>query len=51
LLNLDTALNELTPESGDIHIHDLANRVRALEQGHGDAGSNMPNGDQRKGLN
>jgi cation transport protein ChaC len=51
LLNLDTALNELTPESGDIHIHDLANRVRALEQGHGDAGSKMPNGDQRKGLN
>lgn len=31
LLNLDTALNDLTPESGDVHIHDLVRRVRALE--------------------
>jgi glutathione-specific gamma-glutamylcyclotransferase len=31
LLNLDVALNELTPESGDVHIHDLASRVRALD--------------------
>lgn len=32
LLSLDVALNELTPESGDVHIHDLAERVRALER-------------------
>ena len=31
LLNLDVALSELAPESGDMHIHDLATRVRALE--------------------
>lgn len=31
LLNLDVALNDLTPESGDVHIHDLASRVRVLE--------------------
>lgn len=31
LLNLDQALNELSPKSGDHHIHDLAVRVRALE--------------------
>lgn len=32
LLHLDVALNELTPESKDGHIHDLAERVRALER-------------------
>lgn len=32
LLNLDTALNELATESGDVHTHDLAERVRALEK-------------------
>lgn len=32
LLSLDIALNDLTPESGDVHIHDLAERVRALER-------------------
>ncbi|OAQ96576.1 hypothetical protein LLEC1_05950 [Akanthomyces lecanii] len=31
LLGLDTALEELSPESGDEHIADLARRVRALE--------------------
>ncbi|XWW92140.1 hypothetical protein V2A60_000062 [Cordyceps javanica] len=32
LLGLDTALEELSPESGDEHIADLARRVRALQQ-------------------
>jgi len=31
LLNLEVALNSLSPESGDEHITDLANRVRKLE--------------------
>lgn len=39
LLNLDTALNDLTPESGDVHIHDLAKRVRALQKESGQAGA------------
>lgn len=34
LLGLDVALEELSPESGDEHIADLARRVRALEQAH-----------------
>jgi len=32
LLNLETALDGLSPESGDGHIKDLANRVRKIEQ-------------------
>lgn len=32
LLHLETALNDLSPESGDAHITDLADRVRKLEQ-------------------
>ncbi|OBS26506.1 hypothetical protein FPOA_00449 [Fusarium poae] len=32
LLSLDTALSELAPDSGDVHIHDLAHRVRELEK-------------------
>ncbi|KAM0305685.1 hypothetical protein ACHAPM_002070 [Fusarium culmorum] len=32
LLSLDTALSELAPDSGDVHIHDLARRVRELER-------------------
>ncbi|KAF4974432.1 hypothetical protein FZEAL_8654 [Fusarium zealandicum] len=32
LLGLDTALVELAPDSGDVHIHDLARRVRELEK-------------------
>ncbi|OAA73107.1 ChaC-like protein [Cordyceps fumosorosea ARSEF 2679] len=32
LLGLDDALAELSPESGDEHVADLARRVRALEQ-------------------
>ncbi|KAM6531639.1 hypothetical protein FSOLCH5_001094 [Fusarium solani] len=31
LLNLEEALNELAPDSGDVHIHDLARRVRELQ--------------------
>ena len=31
LYGLDTALQELSPESGDEHVSDLATRVRALE--------------------
>lgn len=31
LLELDIALKELSPESGDGHIKDLADRVRSLE--------------------
>jgi glutathione-specific gamma-glutamylcyclotransferase len=31
LLLLDQALDELSPESGDGHIKDLANRVKAIE--------------------
>ncbi|KID90207.1 ChaC-like protein [Metarhizium guizhouense ARSEF 977] len=31
LYGLDTALNELSPDSGDYHVSDLAQRVRALE--------------------
>jgi len=33
LLSLETALDGLSPESGDGHIKDLANRVRKLEVG------------------
>jgi cation transport regulator ChaC len=32
LLSLEVALNELSPESGDGHISDLASRVRLLEE-------------------
>ena len=32
LLSLETALDSLSPESGDEHIKDLANRVRKIEQ-------------------
>lgn len=32
LLSLEQSLNELSPESGDAHISDLACRLRALEQ-------------------
>ncbi|RGP61204.1 cation transporter chac [Fusarium sporotrichioides] len=32
LLSLDTALGELASDSGDVHIHDLARRVRELER-------------------
>lgn len=32
LLGLDVALEELSPESGDEHVADLARRVRALEK-------------------
>ncbi|UZP32722.1 hypothetical protein NXS19_000538 [Fusarium pseudograminearum] len=32
LLSLDTALSELAHDSGDVHIHDLARRVRELER-------------------
>ncbi|KAM5355779.1 hypothetical protein ACJ41O_002425 [Fusarium nematophilum] len=31
LLSLDIALNELAADSGDVHVHDLAHRVRQLE--------------------
>lgn len=31
LLSLDQALDELSPKSGDEHIKDLANRVKAIE--------------------
>jgi cation transport regulator ChaC len=32
LLSLETALDNLSPESGDEHVKDLANRVRKLEK-------------------
>ncbi|KAI9171352.1 putative glutathione-specific gamma-glutamylcyclotransferase [Paramyrothecium foliicola] len=32
LFGLETALDELSPESGDVHVSDLANRVRAIER-------------------
>jgi cation transport regulator ChaC len=32
LYGLDTALGELSPDSGDHHVRDLAQRVRALER-------------------
>ncbi|KHO00092.1 ChaC-like protein [Metarhizium album ARSEF 1941] len=32
LYGLELALNELSPDSGDHHVSDLAQRVRALEQ-------------------
>lgn len=32
LYNLDVALAELGPDSGDVHVADLARRVRALER-------------------
>ncbi|KAG5949998.1 hypothetical protein E4U53_005569 [Claviceps sorghi] len=38
LYNLDDALRELSPDSGDLHVSDLAERVRRLERecgGHG----------------
>ncbi|KAH9235995.1 hypothetical protein K456DRAFT_1748563 [Colletotrichum gloeosporioides 23] len=31
LLGLEKALDELSPESGDVHITDLSNRVRAIQ--------------------
>ncbi|APA09017.1 hypothetical protein sscle_04g037870 [Sclerotinia sclerotiorum 1980 UF-70] len=34
LLSLDIALDELSPESGDEHVKDLANRVRKIAMGH-----------------
>jgi glutathione-specific gamma-glutamylcyclotransferase len=34
LLSLEKALDELSSESGDGHIKDLANRVRAIEARH-----------------
>lgn len=47
LLNLDVALTELAPESGDLHIHDLAERVRKLTK---EAPSSKPltNGTSRR---
>lgn len=33
LFMLDLALNDLSPDSGDRHIHDLAERVRAIVDG------------------
>ncbi|KAF7934786.1 uncharacterized protein EAE98_002831 [Botrytis deweyae] len=36
LLSLDVALDELSPESGDDHIKDLANRVRKIAERQGD---------------
>lgn len=35
LLSLDVALDELSPESGDDHIKDLANRVRKIVEKQG----------------
>lgn len=32
LLSLDVALQDLAPDSGDHHIHDLAERVRAIQR-------------------
>lgn len=32
LLGLEKSLNELDPESGDIHVSDLADRLRAIEK-------------------
>jgi glutathione-specific gamma-glutamylcyclotransferase len=32
LFGLETSLDNLSPESGDIHVSDLAHRVRALEK-------------------
>jgi glutathione-specific gamma-glutamylcyclotransferase len=32
LLGLEKSLNELDPESGDVHVSDLANRLRAIEK-------------------
>ncbi|KAH7328947.1 ChaC-like protein [Stachybotrys elegans] len=32
LFGLETSLDDLSPESGDIHVSDLARRVRALEK-------------------
>lgn len=32
LLGLDAALDQLSPESGDEHVKDLSNRVRALQR-------------------
>lgn len=34
LFELEDALNSLSPESGDGHVSDLANRVRRLQGGH-----------------
>ncbi|PFH56535.1 hypothetical protein XA68_16357 [Ophiocordyceps unilateralis] len=31
LFNLETALDELSPDSGDLHVSDLSHRVRLLE--------------------
>jgi cation transport regulator ChaC len=42
LLSLDAALNELSSESGDVHVHDLAERVRAIEASGGIPGSAVP---------
>lgn len=38
LLGLEMALNELSPESGDEHVTDLSNRVRALIEADAKAG-------------
>ena len=35
LLELDHALNALSPDSGDVHVSDLADRVRAIEAARG----------------
>lgn len=32
LLELEKALNELSPESGDVHVTDLSNRLREIER-------------------
>lgn len=39
LYMLEQALNELSSESGDAHISDLANRARAVEDAEAEAGS------------
>ncbi|GJC87030.1 chaC-like protein [Colletotrichum tofieldiae] len=46
LLGLEKALDELSPESGDVHITDLSNRVRAIiaaeQEGSGDVALSQP---------
>ncbi|GKT40109.1 glutathione-specific gamma-glutamylcyclotransferase [Colletotrichum spaethianum] len=46
LLGLEKALDELSPESGDVHITDLSDRVRAIiaaeHEGSGDVASFQP---------
>jgi len=41
LLSLEKALDDLSPESGDEHVTDLANRVRAIEQEAASVGANQ----------